>query len=232
MRLSLLLAALALVQMARAEPPPLIAPIQRAVVPAEPAINPEPLPDGPMCEGYSAVPVPLDPPLPSRLGVLLEAPISDAERIEVETQIERCARSVGKVADPWLVLALYRLESDLGVPPEALGILGATWCWESAMRTSPRSGDVGRSHGAFQMQDWLWEWCGARGPTMDVLDAATCYWSRVADRFESKGRRCPERARWRVSEALTANGPKYASHGCKAESLHWEELQRWRKASP
>jgi hypothetical protein len=210
----------------RAEPLPVIASVPSRV-PVPKLQRLEAMSDGLMCEGYPGV-VDVDPILPSRLGVLLEEPVTERERIEVERQISRCARDVGAVADPWLVLALWRLEEELGVPEEARGILGATWCWESAMRRNPRSGDVGRSHGPLQMQDWFWSWCGGRGQTQDLLDAATCFWSRVEDRYRAKAMRCQPHVRWRVAESLTANGPKYARFGCKAESAHWRELMRWR----
>jgi hypothetical protein len=195
----------------RAEPLPVIAPMPRS---PEPPANPP-------------VVLPVNLP-PSQLGVLIAEPPTDLERAEVERQIDRCSRDVRAVADPWLVLALWRLEADLGVPEAARGILGATWCWEAAMREKPRAGDHGQSHGPYQMQAWHWAWCGAAGPSDDLLEAATCYWARVDDRFRARTAGCPERVRWRVAEALAANGPRYLPLGCAAESRHWQELVRWR----
>lgn len=226
--LAFLLVMYAMGQVTRAEPPPVIAPIvRRVVLPPEPAavaVLPS-LGDGPMCEAPVVLPGTIPP---SHLGVLIAEPPTDPERAEVERQIDRCARDVRAVADPWLVLALWRLEADLGVPEAARGILGASWCWEAAMRERPRAGDHGRSFGPYQMQAWHWAWCGARGPSDDIIEAANCYWARVEDRYRVRTSGCPERVRWRVAEALAANGPRYLPLGCAAESKHWKELQRWR----
>ena len=115
---------------ALAEPPPIIGPMRsspqsessspQTARGAPP--NPRELPPiGGMCEMPSG-------PSPTMLGVLLEEPVTEHERQVVETQIDRCVRDVRTVADPWLVLGLYRFEEVLGVPEEARGILGAVWC--------------------------------------------------------------------------------------------------------
>lgn len=189
-------------------------------------------PPGPMCGEPTG-------PWPSEEATLLEAPITVEERNEVALQIGRCMRSVGRVADPWQVLALYRLEERLGVPDELRGILGAVWCIEGAMRSEsvhggPIRGDFderGRAMalGPFQGHGWLWKWCGLDDAGADDLYlAARCYWSRVADRYQALQGRCGKKT-WRVAEALTANGPKYAADGCAAQSGHYQELVGWRR---
>ena len=163
------------------------------------------------------------------------------------TQIEKCSRSVRRVADPFMVLAVYRLEADLGVPDSARGILGAAWCWEAAMRTKPRAGDEGRSYGPFQMMGWFWNRCGL--PMNDNVMynlpvAATCYMSLV-QHFLDDGK-CP--GDFARAQAMAANGKRYGAIGlgtaaafkdpakkqaayCSVRSKHWAELERW-KASP
>lgn len=228
---------------ARAERPPMIdtsnlkrTPDTRKILPA-----PEPEADttvdrmppvAPSCHWPSG-------PWPSEEGALLESPITVEERNEVALQIGRCSRSVHLIADPWRVLALYRLEEQLGVPDELRGIFGAIWCIEGAMRSQasaggPIRGDLderGRAMalGPFQGHGWLWKWCGLEVEAADDLYlAARCYWSRVADRHTALAGACGKKD-WRVAEALTANGRKYAGQGCKALSGHVRELDAWRK---
>lgn len=172
---------------------------------------------------------------PTHMGVLLEEAPSEEERIVVERAISKCERDVQTVADPWKVLALHRLEKDLGVPKEVESLLIATWCWEGAMRSDkPIRGDfhggMAHSFGPFQMQAWFWGWCNL--PTApivydDLTIAATCYWSRVqevASRMD-----CPAKDVWPAAEAMAANGMKYKHYGCKARSKHWKELEAWKK---
>ena len=178
-------------------------------------------------------------PWPSEEGTLLENPITMEERNEVALQIAHCSRSVHLVADPWRVLALYRLEDQLGVPDELRGIFGAIWCIEGGMRSvsssgGPIRGDLderGRAMalGPFQGHAWLWQWCGLDPEAADDLFlAARCYWSRVADRHANLEGRCGKKG-WVVAEALTANGRKYAPEACQAESGHVRELKSWRQ---
>lgn len=222
---------------ALAEPPPVITEIRRnsslsvkSSPQSEPELPPirEELPPIRMCEMPSG-------PSPDIFGVLLEEDITEHERQVVETQIDRCLRDVRQVADPWMVLGLYRYEEVLGVPVEVRGILGAVWCIEAAMRIEAEGGGVIRgdwrdglamAHGPVQMWPWMREWCGLTDAGVDDLWASmACYWRRVEDRL-GKASECAEK--WRVAEALTANGPRYQVLGCKAESSHWRELERWR----
>jgi hypothetical protein len=179
-------------------------------------------------------------PMPvSHIGVLLQEPPSEEERSFVETQIDRCKRDVRSVADPFLVLAVIRLEGELGVPEEARGILGSVWCMEAAMRVEGREGGPVRgdfhggtamAHGPAQLWPWHRDWCGLTdGGADDLVASLTCYWQRVVDRREKRALGCPDS--WRVGEALAANGPRYKSHGCKAKSSHWKELERWQENS-
>jgi hypothetical protein len=179
------------------------------------------------------------PTPPSHIGVLLQEPINDEERALVEVQINRCKRDVRGVADPFLVLAVLRLEKELDVPPEARGILGSVWCIEAAMRVEGKEGGPVRgdyhggtamAHGPAQLWPWHRDWCGLTdGGADDLVASLTCYWQRVVDRREKRAMNCEDS--WRVGEALAANGPKYKSWGCKAKSSHWRELERWTEKS-
>lgn len=194
--------------------------------------------DGPMCLPLSEI----EPPRATHFGLLVSEPATESERAEIYQQVDKCWRFNGvknhwtaskllpQPPDPWKLLALFRLEEDLGIPEEYRGILGAAWCWESAFRSEPRSGDAGASHGPFQQQDWFWAWCGAYGPTFDIINAAQCYWSR-ADYYLRDGK-CPGNIL--RAEAMAANGKAYKNWGCSAVSLHGKELKRWQtsKTSP
>ena len=214
---------------ALAEPPPVIREMVRKPAVERPSKVVMAVDVGGMCEIPSG-------PSPDMLGVLLEEDITEHERQVVETQIDRCLRDVRQVADPWMVLGLYRYEEALGVPVEARGILGAVWCIESAMRIEAAGGGLIRgdwrdglamAHGPVQMWPWMREWCGLTDDGVDDLWASmACYWRRVEDRLGKAGE-CEQK--WRVAEALTANGPRYQTLGCKAESSHWRELERWRE---
>jgi hypothetical protein len=211
----------------RAEPPPIIREMVSRPRQTAPTM-PRPVMDGGVCQWPEG-------PSPTLLGVLLEELPTEAERQVVETQIARCKRDVVTVADPWLVLAVYRYEDLLGVPDEARGILGAVWCIEAAMRTQSADGEAIRgdwqdgramAHGPAQLWPWHRAWCGlTEAGADDVFAALGCYWQRVVDRHP-KASRCADA--WRVAEALTANGPRYQREGCRAESKHWRELMRWR----
>lgn len=173
------------------------------------------VPAGPMCVEPAG-------PWPNLRGVLLENTPTEYERRVIRHQIDSCSRGATTTADPWEVLALYRLEPELGVPEQYRGILAAAWCWESSMRSSTSSGDGGVSHGPFQMQQWFWDWCGTKA-TMDVLEAAQCFWAR-ADYYLHDGL-CPGNVL--RAEAMAANGPRYKTWGCKAKSDHAREWLSW-----
>ncbi len=236
-------------------PPPLIQPMPRVRTPAPDTRQPADPPawaqpaDGPMCLPEAEI----EPPPATEFGLLVSGDISDQERAEVELWVSACkrfertknpwvkSRSLQDPPDPWKLLALVRLERDLGVPVAGRGILGAAWCWESAFRSAPRAGDIGASHGPFQMQGWFWAKCGYNGWTFDIVAAARCYWS-VADAYLNDGK-CP--GDWARAEAMAANGERYGalSRGqasffkdparkqrayCNVRSRHYEELMRWR----
>lgn len=219
-----------------AEPPPVIQEIKRPPKEVRKPVKEEPkkevdgsmpVGDGPMCI-VEFLP-------PTHMGVLLEDAPSEEERIIVEQAIAKCERNVRTVADPFHVLALHRLEKELGVPKAAQSLLIATWCWEGAMRSDkPIRGDyhggVAHSFGPFQMQAWFWDWCNLpTAPVVydDLVVAGTCYWSRVQHMAEKMD--CPEKYKWSAAEAMAANGMKYKHQGCKAQSKHWKELEKWNK---
>lgn len=165
---------------------------------------------------------------------LLQDPATELEERTVLAQITACPRGgVDRVADPFHVLALLRLESDLGVPEEASGILSAVWCIEAAMRLESYDGSDIRgdprglkkmAHGPMQLWPRVRSLCGLTdGGADDLFASATCYWQRVAVRQESTSLKCKSNS-WQVAEALVANAPKYAGSGCAAESAHWRVL--------
>jgi len=166
---------------------------------------------------------------PTQVGLLTVEPATLDERTAIYHQVNSCHRMKGakdpwKYANPYLLLALYRLEPELGIPEANRGILAASWCWEAGFRDKPRAGDEGRSYGPYQQQAWFWDWCGASAPTYDIVEASACFWSR-AEYYLADGK-CPPGSYSRA-EAMSANGVKYKNYGCKAESLHWKEWERW-----
>lgn len=178
--------------------------------------------DGPMCA--AELPEPYEGPAPTHLGVLLLEPASPSESAAVERALAKCSRGVPRDVDPFLLLGLLRLESDLGVPREARSILLAAWCSEAAFRPAPRAGDLGQSHGPLQMMSWFPAWCGLYPDgRLDLLVAASCYWSRV-EHYLADGK-CPGNVV--RAESMAANGMRYAPWKCSARSAHWLELQRW-----
>ncbi len=209
--------------------------------------------DGPQCGGDTVQL--LEPGPPTLLGVLIEDPVTDDERVEVEMQMKRCWRGQAREADPFLILALYRYEETLGVPAHARGILGAIWCSEAVFRmhssripTLPIRGDWeggwAGAHGPFQLHRWAEDSdkCGLVSPPSckkndcfqlggrdDLFASAHCWWQRVEARVESdfvKSLRCKDP--YPLAEALVSNQGKYGHLGCKARSTHWVELKRWK----
>lgn len=163
-------------------------------------------------------------------------PPSVEDVARVEQMIQLCDGASKTATNPYDVLRLLLLERDLGVPDEASGILVASWCHEAGLRLQDRDGGplrgdwrngVAMAHGPFQLWPWHRAWCGlAKGGADDLIASATCYWRRIADRYEIRTAGCSDR--WRVAEALAANGPRYKHWGCKARSKHWLLLERWR----
>lgn len=216
------------------EPPPVIINIPRKAdnkVVHEEVKEYVPPPDGPMCGPDK----PFLGPSPTHLGVLLQDPITEEEYKEVDTQIQRCYRGTANIVNhfkqrgpnPFYVLALYRLEGELGIPEEYRGILGATWCFEASFRSRPKAGDEGRSNGPFQMMGVWWAKCNL--PMTDnvmynIPVAARCYWSNVMEKLEDG--ECPGNV-FRA-EAMIANGGYYKTKGCSAVSEHGKELLIWR----
>lgn len=157
---------------------------------------------------------------------LPEAELDDdiPERQVIERQVAACSRQPGRKADVWGLLALYRLEEQLGVPEEARGILGAIYCVEAGAMAGEQRGDwrdgVARAHGPMQLHEPFVRLCGlTRGGRDDLEASARCYWSRVEARVGACG------ASYRVAEAMVANAPRYSSWGCAAESAHWRAME-------
>ena len=224
-------------------PPPLIAPVKFPAKLAPVAAPSRPKDTAPADGGMCAAPIEDHEPA-TLLGVLLEQPADEGESTEVAMQMQRCWRGQTKAADPFLVLALYRYEETLGVPPHARGILGAIWCGESAFRTKssridgPIRGDwrdgYSGAWGPFQLHSWAEndpDKCRlVEGGRDDLFASAACWWSRVEARLDSdfvRALKC--RDPYPLAEALVANQGVYAALGCKARSTHWAELERWRR---
>lgn len=219
---------------ARAAPPVIEWDARPVGAPGPPAPPHPVLYDGPagQCQSVSDRPWWWVDETPSRLGALLYEEPTQAERALVETAIDGCAWTNRAVADPWLALALVRIEADAGAPP---GLLLAAWCREASMRTQavkggPIRGDwhdgIADAVGPMQLHAWFRAWCGGSSvEAADLIWSATCYLSRILDQIHLAAA-CPEP--WRAAEAWVANSPRYMPLGCRARSKHWETLEGWR----
>lgn len=196
---------------------------RRAAPPPAPLVNGANL----MC----VAPAPVVAPPPTPFGLLILDPATEQERRQVETAITGCAWADPRIADPFVALALLRLEQEADAP---FGLLLSVWCRESSMRTQTRLGKRIRgdwhdgapdSFGPFQLQRPFIAACGGDTDRADdPVWAANCYLSRVLLRLP--GVDCPDT--WRVAEARVANAPKYLPRGCRAESEHWKIRKEWR----
>jgi len=199
--------------------------------------------DGPMCQPADPALHDPNPILPDLMGVLLEATPTEMERHFVDRALTACENLRGPVrlvADPFQVLALARLEQDLGVPEMARGILVAAWCVETSMKARPGKGKhflgdfrdgVALASGSFQLHENVWAiTCnGTRNAPHDLLFAASCWWSQVL-KTEEKARRvsgCAEDELLRVAEAAASNVRRYGWR-CDSTSAHWQLLDRIR----
>lgn len=178
--------------------------------------------DGPMC----AEPLVLTDDMPER------------ERVEhVITTCGTLRGPVGKGADPFMVLELIRLESDIGAPAN---LLVATYCVEAAMQARGRYagrflGDwkdgKARALGPFQLHENVWSGTcrGTPDAPHDMIWAGRCYWKEVL-RVEAKARRvtkCGDADMLGVGEANAANFRRYGWR-CKARSEHWKMMEAMR----
>ena len=180
----------------------------------------------------------IEPIAPDALGLLLEGGPNEDEARMVETAIDGCRQTNRRVADPWLVLALLRIEQDMELPR---GILSATWCREASMRTEmsrggPIRGDWRGGHpssfGSFQLQRWFHDWCGISiSQADDLITAARCYASRILVMLPKATTLCHDAA-WPMAEAMTANAPRYRwgkglRNPCLVKSEHWKIWESW-----
>lgn len=196
-------------------------------------------PSTPWCEA-PAEPV---PPLPDDLGVLLEAPILDAERDAVQVALDTC-RHASNATDPWVVLAIIRMERALDVPPEHRGLLVATACVESGFTTrAGLHGDGGHALGMMQIHEPLAAWCidgdVVRTPRQwyeamtwggvdwrdNWLFSVWCYLAHIERNLATATRKCGADAAWRVSESMVASPAR--NWRCTAQSAHWTLMETW-----
>lgn len=211
-------------------PPPVIA--ARAPRIAHQAHPPEAL----VCE--APPPIPSGPP--TALGLLQAEPATERERRNIENAIDACSGLRGPVravADPFTLLALFRLEGDLGAPQ---GLLVAAYCVEAAMRPHGRHdgrflGDwrdgKARASGPLQLHENVWSGtcAGTADAPHDLIFAASCYWQEV-ERVAVKARRvtrCADHDIERVAEAAAANVRKYGFR-CDSRSAHWGMMEAMR----
>lgn len=228
------------VAFASSEPPPLIGEMPRPTRIALPNGAPK---DGPMCQP-PVVEIQPSTILPDRMGVLLQATPTEAEQQFVDRALTACESLRGPVrlvADPFQVLALLRLEQDLGIPADAHGIIVAAWCVETSMKARPGKGKqflgdfrdgVALASGSFQLHENVWAiTCnGTRNAPHDLLWAAGCWWSQVL-KAADKARRvsgCAESDLLRVAEAAASNVRRYGWR-CNSKSSHWQMLDLIRK---
>jgi hypothetical protein len=166
----------------------------------------------------------------------LADPPTIEERIQVDA-IRAACRHDGAHVDPWGLLALIRIESDLGVPDHARGLLGAVWCVEAGLRTRSRSGGpvrgdyrdgVAMAHGPLQLWPGTISSCRGRNGAADSLEwSARCWVARIEATLPKAARRCPDADPWGVAEAAIANVRKYQWR-CDARSEHWRLMDRAR----
>ena len=218
------------------EPPPLIGDMVRRA----PIAVAAPPGDGPMCQSVDPDLRDPNPILPDLMGVLLEAAPTEAEQHFVDRALTACEGLRGPVrlvADPFQVLALARLEDNLGVPDSARGILVAAWCVETAMKARPGKGKhflgdyrdgIALASGSFQLHENVWALTcnGTRNAPHDLLWAAGCWWSQVL-KTEEKARRvsgCEEADLLRVAEEAASNVRRYGWR-CDSKSAHWQVLE-------
>jgi len=209
-------------------PPPIITPISRTPVHAERIV-----PDGPMCQAPDFS----DLPPPTHLGVLLQEPPTQSERALISGAKRACSGFRGDVsqsANPFLLLALVRLEDELGAPP---GLFVSTYCIEVSMRETSRSGGphfgdyrngTPLASGPFQLHEGVWsKVCGGTSDAPhDILWAATCYWANVLRVLETgKVDHCRPGDRLRVAEAAASNVRKYGLR-CNSASAHWRTMEQ------
>lgn len=189
--------------------------------------------DGPMCSGEWRG------PWPDELNALLTDEATVEERENVERAVAVCGGFRGpvhRVADPFAVLALLRLEAAIRAPT---GLLLATWCIESAMRTEGRHGGrilgdyrdgVPLASGPFQLLEGVWS--GTCGGTPDsphnLIFAARCYWQNVL-RVVPKVRQCGKNG-LKAAEAGASNVRKYGLR-CDSASAHWKVMKAMRLRS-
>lgn len=181
------------------------------------------------------------PPPPAALRMsayaeLVHEPATPEERARVEVVLDRCPRATREHIDPFDVLALVRLEAELGVPNDVRGLLPAVWCVESAFRPAERLyGDHGLALGPAQFHEQLAKWCMGdyrvhgkdwRG---DFVFSARCWVAHVARNVDRARSLCGPAKAWQVAEAAVANPARYGWR-CNAASAHWKLADTFRAA--
>ncbi|MFO0745048.1 MAG: hypothetical protein U1F43_05135 [Myxococcota bacterium] len=176
------------------------------------------------------------PPPVTAYSDLVREPANQDEHARVESIIDRCPRAARVHIDPFAVLALVRLEEELGVPTEARGLLPAVWCIESAFRPAERLfGDMGAALGPAQFHEQLAAWCmgdyRVRGKDWrgDFVFSARCWVAHVMRNLDRARARCGPDKAWQVAEAVVANPARYGWR-CAASSEHWKLAETFRAA--
>jgi len=176
------------------------------------------------------------PPAPSAAYAdLVRDPASPAESARVDAVLDHCPRARRELIDPFAVLALVRLEDQLGVPAEARGLLPAVWCIESAFRPAERLyGDVGRALGPAQFHEPHAKTCmgdyRVRGKDWraDFVFSARCWITLVNRNLAKAAERCGSAKAWQVAEAVVSNVVRYGWR-CDSRSSHWRLAERFRE---
>jgi len=168
---------------------------------------------------------------------LVRDPASASERRRVDVVLDHCPGARRELIDPFEVLALVRLEDQLGVPPEAQGLLPAVWCIESAFRPAEKLyGDHGQALGPAQFHAPLARLCmgdyRVRGRDWrgDFVFSARCWIAMVVRNVARASERCGPARAWQVAEAAVANPARYGWR-CHAASAHWQLAERFRAAA-
>lgn len=191
---------------------------------------------------------------PTMYGELLLSEPSYEERKTVENIINNCPKHPRETIDPYRVLALLRLEDNLGVPEDHKGLLPAVFCIESGLQdeTENLQGDPVYDHhgnvkywralGPAQFhQDAAWP-CMFRYPQYTVIDgidwrgdtyfSAQCWVHRILNNLKNAEKKCGKERAWKVAEAAVSNIRRY-NWRCEttkyylSESKHWRLMKEW-----
>lgn len=168
--------------------------------------------------------------------VLVMAPPTEEELLVIDAVAEGC-RHYGPHADPFELLALYRLEKSLGVHEWRPALLLGVFCVEAGLRTTSRRGGpiwgdyrdgVPMAWGPMQLWKTSRDDCrGTPDAAHDLIWSGRCWVART-ERVLDKASRFCDKNQMMVAEAAISNIRKYGWR-CNASSEHWKTADAiWR----